>query len=125
MYSDILTSGYVSIVDTTVELTCQFDEYEEGSTVTWYKDDVFLETAKTSTLTLADYTDKKSGFYYCRNEKKICYFYIKAKGKCTLIIHKIIKIIFNSGSSTVGILDIFVAKQSQLKMYITNFQDTY
>lgn len=108
MCSDILTSGSVSIVDFTVTLTCPPGE---GGEVTWSKGtgtESFSE--KSETLNLRNYNDKMNGFYTCKKGEKMHYFYIKAKGKCMLMLHKIIKNIFHSGHNTVGILDVFGCK---------------
>lgn len=106
MCSDILTSESVGIVDLTVTLTCLPDE-EVG--VKWSKNDVKTEETA-GILNLRDYNDKMNGFYKCEKGEKTHYFYIKAKGKCMLMLHKIIKTIFHSGHNTVGILDVFGCK---------------
>lgn len=106
MCSDILTSGLVSIEDFTVKLTCL--PGEDG--VNWSKNDNVMIKETTGILTLSDYNDKMNGFYKCEKGGKTQFFYIKAKGKCMLMLHKIIKTIFHSGHNTVGILDVFGCK---------------
>lgn len=122
MCSDILTKGSVDIKDLTVTLTCPLNE--DG--VTWFINDNEITKETAGILTLRNYDDKMNGFYKCKTTEKMHYFYIKAKGKCMLMLHKIIKTIFHSGCNTVGILDFFFfAKQSELKLYLAHFQDTY
>ncbi|KAF7699702.1 T-cell surface glycoprotein CD3 epsilon chain-like [Silurus meridionalis] len=70
-------NGYVSFSGTTVTLTCNIGDTDDG--YEWFKDKTFQPNKTDSSLVLDDYNDKSNGMYSCKYGEKTHYFYIHAK----------------------------------------------